>query len=110
MNQDVILKLAKDTLEVTLMVSGPMLLVCAGGGCSGQHCPGRDFYSGHDTFICSEDYCGFPSFSNIISLDHEHFVGLHVAAFRPSRTICPLEEALHPMHSGTSRRTRRGFS
>jgi flagellar biosynthetic protein FliQ len=27
MNQDIILKLAKDTLEVTLMVSGPMLLV-----------------------------------------------------------------------------------
>lgn len=27
MNQDVILKLAKDTLEVTLMVSGPMLIV-----------------------------------------------------------------------------------
>jgi len=27
MNQDIILKLAKDTLEVTLMISGPMLLV-----------------------------------------------------------------------------------
>jgi len=27
MNQDMILKLAKDTLEVTLMVSGPMLVV-----------------------------------------------------------------------------------
>ncbi|MBN1571475.1 MAG: flagellar biosynthesis protein FliQ [Acidobacteria bacterium] len=27
MNQDMILKLAKDTLEVTLMVSGPMLIV-----------------------------------------------------------------------------------
>jgi len=27
MNQDMILKLAKDTLEVTLMISGPMLIV-----------------------------------------------------------------------------------
>ncbi len=27
MNQDVILKLAKDTLQVTLMISGPMLIV-----------------------------------------------------------------------------------
>jgi flagellar biosynthetic protein FliQ len=27
MNQDAILKLAKDTLEVTLMISGPMLIV-----------------------------------------------------------------------------------
>ncbi len=27
MNQDVILKLAKDTLQVTLMVSGPLLVV-----------------------------------------------------------------------------------
>jgi flagellar biosynthesis protein FliQ len=27
MNQDLVLKLAKDTLEVTLMISGPMLLV-----------------------------------------------------------------------------------
>jgi flagellar biosynthetic protein FliQ len=27
MSQDMILKLAKDTLEVTLMVSGPMLIV-----------------------------------------------------------------------------------
>jgi flagellar biosynthetic protein FliQ len=27
MNQDMILKLAKDTLQVTLMISGPMLLV-----------------------------------------------------------------------------------
>lgn len=27
MNQDAILKLAKDTLQVTLMVSGPMLVV-----------------------------------------------------------------------------------
>jgi len=27
MNQDMILKLAKDTLEITLMISGPMLLV-----------------------------------------------------------------------------------
>jgi flagellar biosynthesis protein FliQ len=27
MNQDMILKLAKDTLEITLMISGPMLVV-----------------------------------------------------------------------------------
>ena len=27
MNQDLILKLAKDTLQVTLMISGPMLVV-----------------------------------------------------------------------------------
>jgi flagellar biosynthetic protein FliQ len=27
MNQDMILKLAKDTLQVTLMISGPMLVV-----------------------------------------------------------------------------------
>jgi flagellar biosynthesis protein FliQ len=27
MNQDLILKLAKDTLQVTLMISGPLLLV-----------------------------------------------------------------------------------
>jgi flagellar biosynthesis protein FliQ len=27
MNQDMILKLAKDTLQVTLMISGPMLIV-----------------------------------------------------------------------------------
>jgi len=27
MNQDVVLKLAKDTLQITLMVSGPMLIV-----------------------------------------------------------------------------------
>ena len=27
MNQDMILKLAKDTLQITLMISGPMLLV-----------------------------------------------------------------------------------
>jgi flagellar biosynthesis protein FliQ len=27
MNQDMILKLAKDTLEITLMISGPMLIV-----------------------------------------------------------------------------------
>jgi flagellar biosynthetic protein FliQ len=27
MNQDIILKLAKDTLQITLMISGPMLLV-----------------------------------------------------------------------------------
>ena len=27
MNQDMVLKLAKDTLEITLMISGPMLVV-----------------------------------------------------------------------------------
>ena len=32
MSQDLILKLAKDTLQITLMISGPMLVVSLGVG------------------------------------------------------------------------------
>ena len=91
MNQDMILKLAKDTLADHPDDQRADARGFAGGRDRGQHRAGRDLHSGYDSFVCSEDYCGLPGLSFHISLDHEYHAGLYRTALWPSRAVCPLK-------------------